>query len=211
METLWQFMSIVNITGLIGIVVTYFINRKKDSERQILQFKYEVIGRSFLPLFTAIDQFCFQSYLIWNSEEYTDKEWMEKHNRVTAGRPPDEKLLKERHALEEYCESLKNLKISILKLFESGIPVVISDFDNQAYSIIKGTLPFYLSLPTEKISLKDVGQGHEHLRQCGVWLQKRIHIDKLAREYQRVINSGLLIGIGIDEEEYKSIKHKFDG
>jgi hypothetical protein len=209
-ETLWHYISLLNISGLIGIVLAYYFNRKKDTQRQLLQFKYEVVGRSFLPLFTSIDQFCFHSYLICDSREYADPEWLKKHQRVRPGRPANEELLRQRHVLAGYAESLKALKASINRLFESGIPVVINEFDRRAYETIKGVLPFYLSLPTENLTFQDIGPGHDHLRQFSVWMQKRVPIDKLAREYQRAINTGLRIGLGIDEQEYQVIRHKFE-
>jgi len=67
------------------------------------------ISRIYLALLTAIDQFCFHSYMVRDDPRYAQ----------------DEEALKKDRILEEYVESVKSLSIAIRDFHENGIPIVI--------------------------------------------------------------------------------------
>jgi hypothetical protein len=152
------------------------------------------IGRAYLPLFTAIDQFCFHSYMICHDSRYVDNEEAVKRDRI----------------MEEYVESLKLLQLAIRRFFESGIPLVINEFDSEAYQVVKGALPFYLNLPHEHYVAENVGRGYGYLQRLGAWMSKRVPAHVVAQNYEKVLTKGFQRALGKDEADVERIAQEFE-
>jgi hypothetical protein len=110
----------------------------------------------------------------------------------------------------EYAESVKALQISIRRFLDSGIPIVIKEFDPEAYDVIKGTLPFYLNLPHENYVPQNVGRGYSYLTRFAVWMQKRVPMHVLAQRYMDVLSNGLQRGLAKDAADADRIANEFE-